>query len=160
MLKKDELPPQTLPFGPNSKPIPFEIKDLEEIRTLGKGGFGEVKSCKHVSTGRVFAVKYQPINFDGRYEDEEAREKRGKEEYLVRELKAIKSANSAFIPEYYGMFFKEDQIAFCMELMDLNASQLYLHVAKIDGNGNVKLKQAYGWPIFSSWKISKIAFLT
>lgn len=132
-LDELNLPPGYLQFSSNSSPIPCTENDFEKILQLGEGSFGEVYKAKHLSSGQLMAIKYQKIIFDPNSDEAKAIYLRNRVyELLVREIIALRKAESEYIPKYYGMLFTEEKILFCMELLNFNASEFYRTVGQVE----------------------------
>uniref|UniRef100_A0A914DRU4 mitogen-activated protein kinase kinase n=1 Tax=Acrobeloides nanus TaxID=290746 RepID=A0A914DRU4_9BILA len=129
-LEELQLPPGKIQLSPELDPIDCTNDDFDFIEKLGEGSFGEVHKVKHIPTGNLMAIKYQTIVFDPH--SDEAREYWTRQKIydrLIREItafrKAFVSKFTNFIPSYYGMLILEKSVAFCIEVLDLTAENLY-----------------------------------
>jgi serine/threonine protein kinase len=123
------LPPGQLQFSDGETPWEIYPEDFEHKRIIGRGGFSEVHKYLHRPTQKFLAIKFQKIVFDP--DSREARDSNSRTyvyKMLLREIAALISANSPYIPYYYGLSFTRSTVAFCLEVLDFNAHFLYRRV--------------------------------
>ncbi|TIA87054.1 hypothetical protein E3P99_03418 [Wallemia hederae] len=85
----------------------IKIDDLELQDELGRGAYGSVRKAKHRSTGVVMAIKEIRLELD-----------KTKLSGIAMELDILHRAVKPQIVEFYGAFFVEGCIFYCMEFMD------------------------------------------
>ena len=85
----------------------IKIEDLELQDELGRGAYGSVRKAKHKSTGVVMAIKEIRLELD-----------KTKLAGIAMELDILHRAVKPQIVEFYGAFFVEGCIFYCMEFMD------------------------------------------
>ncbi|TIB70176.1 hypothetical protein E3P77_00158 [Wallemia ichthyophaga] len=85
----------------------IKIEDLELQEELGRGAYGGVRKAKHRSTGVVMAIKEIQLELD-----------KSKLAGIAMELDILHRAVKPQIVEFYGAFFVEGCIFYCMEFMD------------------------------------------
>ncbi|TIC46115.1 kinase-like protein [Wallemia mellicola] len=85
----------------------IKIEDLELQDELGRGAYGSVRKAKHKLTGVVMAIKEIRLELD-----------KTKLAGIAMELDILHRAVKPQIVEFYGAFFVEGCIFYCMEFMD------------------------------------------
>lgn len=85
----------------------IKIDDLELQDELGRGAYGSVRKAKHRSTGVVMAIKEIRLELD-----------KSKLAGIAMELDVLHRAVKPQIVEFFGAFFVEGCIFYCMEFMD------------------------------------------
>ncbi|GAA5820730.1 hypothetical protein JCM11251_003131 [Rhodosporidiobolus azoricus] len=87
----------------------FKIKmdDFELFEELGKGNYGTVQKVLHRPTGVTMALKEIRLELDD-----------SKLKTIITELDILHRATSPFIIDFYGAFFIESCVYYCMEYMD------------------------------------------
>ncbi|GAA6044553.1 hypothetical protein JCM8097_003734 [Rhodosporidiobolus ruineniae] len=87
----------------------FKIKmdDFELFEELGKGNYGTVQKVLHRPTGVTMALKEIRLELDD-----------SKLKTIITELDILHRATSPYIIDFYGAFFIESCVYYCMEYMD------------------------------------------
>ncbi|CAO1632410.1 unnamed protein product [Sympodiomycopsis kandeliae] len=93
-------------FG-NGTSFQINMEDLELQDVLGKGNYGEVRKVKHTKTGVEMAMKEIRLELDA-----------SKLNAIIMELDILHRALSPDIVEFYGAFFVESCVFYCIEYMD------------------------------------------
>lgn len=83
------------------------MDDLELQDVLGKGAYGEVRKVKHTKTGVEMAMKEIRLELDA-----------AKLNAIIMELDILHRAVAPEIVEFYGAFFVESCVFYCIEFMD------------------------------------------
>ncbi|GAA5959654.1 hypothetical protein JCM21900_002148 [Sporobolomyces salmonicolor] len=98
----------------------FKIKmdDFELFEELGKGNYGTVQKVLHRPTGVTMALKEIRLELDD-----------SKLKTIITELDILHRATSPYIIDFYGAFFIESCVYYCMEYMDAGSLEF---VAGID----------------------------
>jgi serine/threonine protein kinase/CRP-like cAMP-binding protein len=95
------------------------VQDLEIVRPLGKGTFGQVYLAKHKATKIMVALKVL---------DRIALVEKRQAEYIIREAHTLQSLDSPFISDYYGVVLSPTKIFFMLEYV--GGGDLYAHLYK------------------------------
>ncbi|CAG8517022.1 4583_t:CDS:2 [Paraglomus brasilianum] len=85
----------------------INMEEFKYIEELGKGQFGTVQKVLHMPTGAIMAMKEIRLELD-----------ESKLSQILMELDILHGSNSAYIIEFYGAFFVESCVYYCMEYMD------------------------------------------
>ena len=85
----------------------IKIDDLELLDELGRGAYGSVRKARHKVTGVIMAIKEIRLELD-----------KTKLAGIAMELDILHKAVKPQIVEFYGAFFVEGCIFYCMEFMD------------------------------------------
>ncbi|GAA5840738.1 hypothetical protein JCM3766R1_000874 [Sporobolomyces carnicolor] len=98
----------------------FKIKmdDFELFEELGKGNYGTVQKVIHRPTAVTMALKEIRLELDD-----------SKLKTIITELDILHRATSPYIIDFYGAFFIESCVYYCMEFMDAGSLEV---VAGID----------------------------
>ncbi|GAA5925257.1 uncharacterized protein JCM15063_004973 [Sporobolomyces koalae] len=98
----------------------FKIKmdDFELFEELGKGNYGTVQKVLHRPTAVTMALKEIRLELDD-----------SKLKTIITELDILHRATSPYIIDFYGAFFIESCVYYCMEFMDAGSLEV---VAGID----------------------------
>ncbi|GAA5857714.1 hypothetical protein JCM1840_000878 [Sporobolomyces johnsonii] len=98
----------------------FKIKmdDFELFEELGKGNYGTVQKVLHRPTAVTMALKEIRLELDD-----------SKLKTIITELDILHRATSPYIIDFYGAFFIESCVYYCMEYMDAGSLEF---VAGID----------------------------
>ncbi|CAG8522655.1 11513_t:CDS:2 [Acaulospora morrowiae] len=91
----------------NGNSYKINMDEFDLLEELGKGQFGTVKKVFHKPTNVTMAMK------EIRLELEES-----KLNQILMELDILHQSRSEFIVEFYGAFFIESCVYYCMEYMD------------------------------------------
>lgn len=113
----------------------MNLTDLEDQGTLGEGKFAIVKKFRHRKTGVIMAVKVcpfpelfavnlvvgsltfpSPIRQRIHFDSQESTFKN-----VVTELSVLHDHRSPYIVDFYGAFFIETHVYYCVEYMDLGS---------------------------------------
>ncbi|GAA5862942.1 hypothetical protein JCM8547_003628 [Rhodosporidiobolus lusitaniae] len=94
----------------------FKIKmdDFELFEELGKGNYGTVQKVLHRPTGVTMALKEIRLELDD-----------SKLKTIITELDILHRATSPFIIDFYGAFFIESCVYYCMEFMDAGSLDFF-----------------------------------
>ncbi|GJN90943.1 hypothetical protein Rhopal_003957-T1 [Rhodotorula paludigena] len=94
----------------------FKIKmdDFELFEELGKGNYGTVQKVLHRPTGVTMALKEIRLELDD-----------SKLKTIITELDILHRATSNRIIEFYGAFFIESCVYYCMEFMDAGSLDFF-----------------------------------
>lgn len=93
-------------FG-NGTSFKINMEDLEAQDVLGKGNYGEVRKVRHTKTGVEMAMKEIRVELDD-----------SKLNAIRMELDILHRALAPEIVEFYGAFFTEGCVFYCIEYMD------------------------------------------
>ncbi|GAA6060479.1 hypothetical protein JCM10212_007110 [Sporobolomyces blumeae] len=93
----------------------FKIKmdDFELFEELGKGNYGTVQKVLHRPTGVTMALKEIRLELDD-----------SKLKTIITELDILHRATSPYIIDFYGAFFIESCVYYCMEFMDAGSLEV------------------------------------
>ncbi|KAM6464626.1 interferon-induced, double-stranded RNA-activated protein kinase isoform 2-T3 [Liasis olivaceus] len=75
------------------------LKDFEEIKNIGSGGFGKVFKAKHITDDKLYAVKRIRLS--------------GKKEERIREVKALAVLKHPHIVQYFSCWIGKDIFQSC-----------------------------------------------
>ncbi|SGY93363.1 BQ5605_C037g11586 [Microbotryum silenes-dioicae] len=94
----------------------FKIKmaDFELFEELGQGNYGTVQKVWHKPTKVTMALKEIRLELDD-----------SKLKTIITELDILHRATSPFIIDFYGAFFIESCVYYCMEYMDAGSLELF-----------------------------------
>ncbi|BGP16732.1 hypothetical protein JCM10213_009149 [Rhodosporidiobolus nylandii] len=94
----------------------FKIKmdDFELFEELGKGNYGTVQKVVHRPTGVTMALKEIRLELDD-----------SKLKTIITELDILHRATSPYIIDFYGAFFIESCVYYCMEFMDAGSLDFF-----------------------------------
>ncbi|KAI8871383.1 kinase-like protein [Ramicandelaber brevisporus] len=85
----------------------INMSELDVKEELGRGQYGVVHRVLHKPTGAVMAMKQIRLELDNtRFKQ------------IITELDVLNQASSPFIVDFYGAFFVESCVYYCMECMD------------------------------------------
>lgn len=105
-------------FG-NGTSFQINMEDLELQEILGKGNYGEVRKVRHTKTGVEMAMKEIRLELDA-----------SKLNGIIMELDILHRAVSPEIVEFYGAFFIESCVFYCIEFMDASSLESLLDGAR------------------------------
>jgi mitogen-activated protein kinase kinase len=91
----------------NGTSFNINMDDLDLLDELGKGAYGTVRKVRHTKTGVEMAMKEIRLELDD-----------SKLNGIIMELDILHRATSSNIVEFYGAFFYESCVYYCMEYMD------------------------------------------
>lgn len=91
----------------NGTSFNINMDDLELLDELGKGAYGTVRKVRHTKTGVEMAMKEIRLELDD-----------SKLNAIIMELDILHRATSHNIVEFYGAFFYESCVYYCIEYMD------------------------------------------
>ncbi|KAJ8662395.1 hypothetical protein O0I10_002089 [Lichtheimia ornata] len=91
----------------NGNSFAIKMADLELQEELGKGQYGTVQKVYHRVTNVVMAMKEIRLELD-----------ETKLHQILMELDILHKSTSDYIVEFYGAFFIESCVYYCMEYMD------------------------------------------
>ncbi|OZJ05514.1 hypothetical protein BZG36_01881 [Bifiguratus adelaidae] len=91
----------------NGLSMPMHMDDLEVKEELGKGQYGTVQMVLHKRTNVMMAMKEIRLELD-----------ENKLKSILKELDVLHRATSPYIVDFYGAFFIESCVYYCMEYMD------------------------------------------
>ncbi|KAF8482213.1 kinase-like protein [Gautieria morchelliformis] len=91
----------------NGSSFTINMGELELHEELGKGNYGTVKKVRHKPTNVLMAMKEIRLELDD-----------SKLNAIIMELDILHRAISPQIVEFYGAFFMESCVYYCMEYMD------------------------------------------
>ncbi|KAI9313418.1 kinase-like domain-containing protein [Dichotomocladium elegans] len=91
----------------NGSSFAIKMADLELKEELGKGQYGTVQKVNHRVTNVVMAMKEIRLELD-----------ETKLHQILMELDILHKSTSDYIVEFYGAFFIESCVYYCMEYMD------------------------------------------
>ncbi|ORX61661.1 kinase-like protein [Hesseltinella vesiculosa] len=91
----------------NGSSFNIKMDDLCVHEELGHGQYGTVKKVSHVVTNVVMAMKEIRLELDEK-----------KLQQILMELDVLHKSTSEYIVEFYGAFFIESCVYYCMEYMD------------------------------------------
>ncbi|CAO3692575.1 unnamed protein product [Umbelopsis ramanniana] len=91
----------------NGSSFKIKMDELELKEELGKGQYGTVQKVFHKATNVVMAMKEIRLELD-----------ETKLNQILMELDILHKSTSPFIVEFYGAFFIESCVYYCMEYMD------------------------------------------
>ncbi|GAA5999763.1 hypothetical protein JCM10207_005897 [Rhodosporidiobolus poonsookiae] len=94
----------------------FKIKmdEFELMEELGKGNYGTVQKVLHRPTGVTMALKEIRLELDD-----------SKLKTIITELDILHRATSPYIIDFYGAFFIESCVYYCMEYMDARSLDFF-----------------------------------
>ncbi|KAN0064469.1 MAP kinase kinase Wis1 [Thecaphora frezii] len=93
-------------FG-NGTSFQIKMEDLELMDELGKGNYGTVRKVRHTRTKVDMAMKEIRLELDD-----------SKLNGIIMELDILHRATAPQIVDFYGAFFIESCVYYCMEFMD------------------------------------------
>lgn len=102
-------------FG-NGVSFKINMENLELQDVLGKGNYGEVRKVRHTTTGVQMAMKEIRLELDA-----------SKLNAIIMELDILHRAVSPNIVEFYGAFFIESCVFYCIEFMDAGSLENLLN---------------------------------
>ncbi|KAJ3811180.1 kinase-like protein [Lentinula lateritia] len=92
----------------NGVSFQLNMEDLERGEELGRGNYGTVTKVLHTPTGVTMALKEIRLELDN-----------AKLNAIIMELDILhRAASSSHIVDFYGAFFVETCVYYCMEYMD------------------------------------------
>lgn len=91
----------------NGTSFNINMDDLDLRDELGKGAYGTVRKVRHTKTGVEMAMKEIRLELDD-----------NKLNAIIMELDILHRATSNNIVEFYGAFFYESCVYYCMEFMN------------------------------------------
>ncbi|GJJ06462.1 hypothetical protein Clacol_000654 [Clathrus columnatus] len=91
----------------NGSSFAINMGELELREELGKGNYGTVKKVRHKPTNVLMAMKEIRLELED-----------SKLNAIIMELDILHRATSSQIVEFYGAFFIETCVYYCMEYMD------------------------------------------
>ncbi|UZJ52577.1 hypothetical protein CBS101457_001897 [Exobasidium rhododendri] len=91
----------------NGTSFNINMDDLDLLDELGKGAYGTVRKVRHTKTRVDMAMKEIRLELDD-----------NKLNAIIMELDILHRATSSNIVEFYGAFFYESCVYYCMEFMD------------------------------------------
>ncbi|CAO3697934.1 unnamed protein product [Rhizopus stolonifer] len=102
----------------NGNSFAIKMDDLILQEELGKGQYGTVQKVKHRVTNVTMAMKEIRLELD-----------ETKLHQILMELDILHKSSGEYIVEFYGAFFIESCVYYCMEYMDVGS------LDKLDGDG-------------------------
>lgn len=102
------------------KQLRISYNDFTTMRTLGRGGFGRVSACRHMITGKLFAIKAM---------SKKRIKVRKAELVCLHEKKALSLINSPFVVGLHYSFSTKDELFLVLDLM-VGGSVAY-HLSKL-----------------------------
>ncbi|CAG8506766.1 4940_t:CDS:2, partial [Acaulospora colombiana] len=102
----------------NGNSYKINMEEFDLLEELGKGQFGTVKKVFHKPTNVTMAMKEIRLEFE-----------ESKFNQILMELDILHQSRNEFIVEFYGAFFIESCVYYCMEYMDAGS------LDKLYGNG-------------------------
>ena len=94
----------------NGTTFTIHMDDLEMLEQLGHGNYGTVTKVRHTRTGVEMAMKEIRLELD-----------EAKLNAIIMELDILHRALAPQIVEFYGAFFVESCVYYCMEYMDIGS---------------------------------------
>ncbi|KAI7846866.1 kinase-like domain-containing protein [Circinella umbellata] len=94
----------------NGSSFTIKMDDLKLLEELGKGQYGTVQKVYHRVTNVVMAMKEIRLELD-----------ETKLHQILMELDILHKSTSDYIVEFYGAFFIESCVYYCMEYMDVGS---------------------------------------
>lgn len=94
----------------NGTTFTIHMDDLEILEQLGHGNYGTVTKVRHTRTGVEMAMKEIRLELD-----------EAKLNAIIMELDILHRALAPQIVEFYGAFFVESCVYYCMEYMDIGS---------------------------------------
>lgn len=91
----------------NGTSFQINMEDLDLLNELGKGAYGTVRKVRHTKTRVEMAMKEIRLELDD-----------SKLNAIIMELDILHRATAPEIVEFYGAFFYESCVYYCMEFMD------------------------------------------
>jgi mitogen-activated protein kinase kinase len=91
----------------NGTSFKINMDDLDLLDELGKGAYGTVRKVRHTKTRVEMAMKEIRLELDD-----------SKLNGIIMELDILHRASAPEIVEFYGAFFYESCVYYCMEFMD------------------------------------------
>ncbi|KXN71284.1 MAP kinase [Conidiobolus coronatus NRRL 28638] len=91
----------------NGNSYKINMAELKVLQTLGKGQYGIVQKVFHEPTNVTMAMKEIRLELD-----------QAKLNQIVMELEVLHKSHNPYIVEFYGAFFIESCVYYCMEYMD------------------------------------------
>jgi mitogen-activated protein kinase kinase len=91
----------------NGASFAINMQQLKLLEELGRGNYGTVKKVLHKPTNVLMAMKEIRLELD-----------QGKLSAILMELDILHRAIAQEIVEFYGAFFIESCVYYCMEFMD------------------------------------------
>ncbi|PWN41546.1 kinase-like protein [Ceraceosorus guamensis] len=100
----------------NGTKFQINMEDLELLDELGKGNYGTVRKVRHTRTKVEMAMKEIRLELD-----------ESKLNAIIMELDILHRATAPEIVEFYGAFFVESCVYYCMEYMDAKSLESLYH---------------------------------
>lgn len=101
----------------SGKSFKINIRELILLEELGRGQYGVVQKVFHTPTNATMAMKEIRLEFDQNTLNQ-----------IIMELDILHKSHSPYIVEFYGAFFVENHVYYCMEYMDAGSvDKLYNH---------------------------------
>ncbi|KAF9954267.1 MAP kinase kinase Wis1 [Mortierella alpina] len=91
----------------NGNSFKINMEELKLLEELGKGQYGTVQKVYHKPTNVTMAMKETRLELD-----------QSKLNSILMELDVLHKSQSPYIVEFYGAFFIETCVYYCMEYMD------------------------------------------
>ncbi|KAJ3186729.1 hypothetical protein HDU85_007549 [Gaertneriomyces sp. JEL0708] len=98
----------------NGNSYKINMNELVLLDELGKGQYGVVQKVHHSPTNVTMAMKEIRLELD-----------QTKLNQILMELDVLHKSQSPYIVEFYGAFFIESCVYYCMEYMDASLDKLY-----------------------------------
>ncbi|RIB11085.1 MAP kinase [Gigaspora rosea] len=102
----------------NGTSYKINMQELQVMEEIGKGQYGTVQKVYHIPTNVTMAMKEIRLELD-----------QAKLKQILMELDILHKAKSEYIVDFYGAFFIESCVYYCMEYMDAGS------LDKLYGNG-------------------------
>ncbi|KAI9293985.1 MAP kinase [Neoconidiobolus thromboides FSU 785] len=97
----------------NGNSYKINMKELELMEVLGKGMYGTVQKAFHKPTKVIMAMKEIRLELD-----------QAKLNQILMELDVLHKSQNPYIVDFYGAFFVESCVYYCMEFMDCGSLDL------------------------------------
>jgi Protein kinase domain len=92
----------------------YQLVEFKELGYLGRGNSSVVKLAEHLPSGRKVAMKVINIL------DKSNRHQ------LLKEIRALYHADSPFLVDFLGAFYKDSAISIALEFMDAGSLEVHL----------------------------------
>ncbi|KAF9151574.1 MAP kinase kinase Wis1 [Linnemannia schmuckeri] len=118
----------------NGNSFKINMEELKLLEELGKGQYGTVQKVYHKPTNVIMAMKETRLELD-----------QSKLNSILMELDVLHKSQSPYIVDFYGAFFIETCVYYCMEYMDAGSlDKLYQIGVPEDILSNITLSMVRG----------------
>ncbi|KAF9123229.1 MAP kinase kinase Wis1 [Mortierella sp. 14UC] len=118
----------------NGNSFKINMEELKLLEELGKGQYGTVQKVYHKPTNVTMAMKETRLELD-----------QSKLNSILMELDVLHKSQSPYIVDFYGAFFIETCVYYCMEYMDAGSlDKLYQIGVPEDILSNITLSMVRG----------------